>query len=389
MKSRRAYGTGSIYPNKRTGGFTGKYMFNGKAKYVYGATKREVEEKLQENLVNIRTKRYIESNDMTIMQLLKIIANEEENSNLVKESTIVRNRQTVKIIEKMYIAYMKIQDVTPLQINECLAKLINDYANSTILKVYMKLSEAFNKAVLLKILPISPFMIKGNIIRPKSKKPTRKVEALTLEQQQNIAAQLKKKDYKYSLAFWIMLETGMRVGECLALRRADLDFKNNVIHIRRSLTKDTNDKIKLGDTTKTYAGIRDVYMSDFLKGEFKKCLNFDFLFQHPNGNFVTPATINSHFKRLCKDAGVLLCTYELHRKGKIINLQSSKAHVHQIRHTTITRAREAGVDVKAVQVMAGHKRIKTTLEVYTSVTDDFKKKETDKLSQYYAEQKLR
>lgn len=389
MKQRRSYGTGSIYPNKRTGGYTGQYMFNGKPKYVYGATKREVEEKLQENLVNIRTKRYIESNDMTIMQLLKIIAAEEENANIVKESTIVRNRQTVKIIERMYIAYMKIQDVTAPQINECLAKLINDYANSSILKVYMKLSEAFNKAVLLKILPISPFMIKGNIIRPKSKKPVRKVEAFTLEQQQKIASQLKEKDYKYSLAFWIMLETGMRVGECLALRRADLDFKNNVIHIRRSLTKDTHDKIKLGDTTKTYAGMRDVYMSDFLKAEFKKNLSFDFLFKHPNGNFVTPATINAHFKRLCKDARVMTYTYELHRKGKIINLQSSKAHVHMIRHTTITRAREAGVDVKAVQVMAGHKRIKTTLDIYTSVTDDFKKKETDKLSEYYEMQQLR
>ena len=82
-------------------------------------------------------------------------------------------------------------------------------------------------------------------------------------------------------------------------------------------------------------------------------------------------------------------TYELHRKGKIINLQSSKAHVHMIRHTTITRAREAGVDVRAVQVMAGHKRIKTTLDIYTSVTDDFKKKETNKLSEYYEMQQLR
>lgn len=206
-KTRRTYGTGSVYPNKRTGGFTGKFMFNGKPKYVYGATEREVEEKIQDNLVNIRSKKYIENNDMTIMRLLKIIADEEEHSNLIKEGTILRNQQTVKIIDKMYIAHMKIQDVTAPQINECLARLINDYADSTILKVYMKISDAFNKAVLLNILSISPFMIKGNIIRPKSKKPTRKVEAFTLEQQQKLVAQLKKKEYKYSLAYWIMLET--------------------------------------------------------------------------------------------------------------------------------------------------------------------------------------
>ena len=129
-------------------------------------------------------------------------------------------------------------------------------------------------------------------------------------------------------------------------------------------------------------------MSPFLKSELKKNMNIDFLFMHPNGNFVAPATINSQFKRICKDANILPYTYELHRKGKIINLKSSKAHVHMLRHTFITRCREAGIDISATQTMAGHKRVKTTLEVYTSVTPDFQKLETDKLNEYYNMQQL-
>lgn len=181
----------------------------------------------------------------------------------------------------------------------------------------------------------------------------------------------------------------MRCGEVLALRRADLDFKNNVIHVRRSLTKDTHDRVKLGDSTKTYSGLRDIDMSPFLKAELKKNMNIDFLFQHPNGNFVAPATVNAHFKRICKDAGIMAYTYELHRRGRIINCRSSKAHVHMLRHTFITRCREAGIDIKATQTMAGHKHIDTTLEVYTSVTSEFKKQESNKLSEYYDRQQLR
>lgn len=69
----------------------------------------------------------------------------------------------------------------------------------------------------------------------------------------------------------------------MALKRSDIDFKNNVIHVSRTLTKDKDDKIKLGDKTKTYAGMRDVPLSKFLKEILKKNNSFDFLFLLPDG----------------------------------------------------------------------------------------------------------
>ena len=72
-------------------------------------------------------------------------------------------------------------------------------------------------------------------------------------------------------------------GEVLALKRSDIDFNNNIIHVRRTLTKGKDDKIKLGDKTKTYAGMRDVPLSNFLKGILKKNNNIDFLFLLSDG----------------------------------------------------------------------------------------------------------
>ena len=125
----------------------------------------------------------------------------------------------------------------------------------------------------------------------------------------------------------------MRCGEVLALKRNDIDFKNNIIHVKRSLTRDLKDKVKLGDSTKTYNGIRDIPLSKFLKDKLKHNMNINFLFTLPNGDFITPSTINSHCKRIAKDAGILLCDYKIHRNGKVINLKSSEMTTHQIRHT--------------------------------------------------------
>ena len=137
--------------------------------------------------------------------------------------------------------------------------------------------------MLLGIIDKNPFSIKGNIIKPRSKKPDKKIDALTLEEEQAFRQQLAKKDYKYRDVFYVLLETGMRIGEVLALKRSDIDFNNNIIHVRRTLTKGKDDKIKLGDKTKTYAGMRDVPLSNFLKGILKKNNNIDFLFLLSDG----------------------------------------------------------------------------------------------------------
>ena len=115
----------------------------------------------------------------------------------------------------------------------------------------MLLGNVFNKAVLLGLIPQNPFSIKGNIIKPRSKKPDKKVEALTVEEQKAFMEQLAKKDYKYRDIFYVLIETGMRIGEVLSLKRSDIDFKNNIIHVRRTLTKDKDDKVKVGYRTKT------------------------------------------------------------------------------------------------------------------------------------------
>ena len=144
--------------------------------------------------------------------------------------------------------------------------------------------------------------------------------------------QLEKEDYKYKDIFYVLFETGMRIGEVLALERANIDIKNGIIHLRRTLTRDKNDRPILSNKTKTYAGIRDVPMTEHLKEIFKANMNIRFLFTKQDGGFISTTTINTAFKKIAKDAGIRVIYTSIKRGKKIINHKTSTVSTHQIRH---------------------------------------------------------
>ena len=378
---RRSNGEGTIYYSEKLKKWVGQFSVNGKRKSIYGNTKREVIEKMHKSLVNVQENKFIDKSKLTIANILDVILEEEEKTNKVSESTLIRKEETSKIIKNMYIANVPIQKVTALQINDCLLNLVN-YSNSYITKIFLSLSNVFNKAMLLQIIDVNPFMIKGNIIKPKSNKSDKKVEAFTIEEQKKFLQQLKSKEYIYKDIFYVLIETGMRVGEVLALKREDIDFTNNIINVRRTLTKDKKDKVKIGNKTKTYSGIRSIPMSANVRKILKENTNFDLLFLMNNGQIISTSTINSHFKRICKDAHIRECIYEFERNGKTIHLKNSNVNTHILRHTYATRCIEAGISPVVLQRLLGHKDIETTLNTYTSVFNSFKTEEIEKVNTY-------
>ena len=103
--------------------------------------------------------------------------------------------------------------------------------------------------------------------------------------------------------------------------------------------------------------------------------------------FIAPATINSHFKKVCKNAGIRVINTKkkkITKKGeeKEVNLKSSAVNTHMLRHTYATRCIEAGVSPVVLQKILGHKDIETTLNTYTTVFNKYKEEELEKLNNY-------
>ena len=199
--SKRGNGEGTIYYseklNKWIGQFTAGRKDNGKLnrKSVYGNSRKEVKEKIIKTLAEIQNKTFIEKNNITLIDLMNNIIDEQFEANVISQSTYRRKTLTAKIIETLPISKMEIQNIKAIDINSSLA-LIKNYSNSVISKIYGLISATLDKAVLNNIISSNIFNVKGAVVKPKSIKVDKKVEALTIEEQKLFLNELKKESSK-------------------------------------------------------------------------------------------------------------------------------------------------------------------------------------------------
>lgn len=387
--ARRGNGEGTIYYSEKLNKWVGQFTAGRKAdgsinrKSVYGNTRKEVANKILEKQNEISKNIFVEKSSTTLLELIDMYIEQLYNSNLIKDVTYNRHLNTRAIIKNLHIANMPIQKITILDINNNLAS-VADYSNSMIEKIYGLINQAFNLALLNKIIQTNPFTIKGAILKPKSSKETKKIEALTVEEQNAFLNELNKINDTYKDIFYIALFTGMRIGEILALKKEDIDIdiNNKKININKTLTKDKNDKIILGKTTKTYVGTREIPFLNILTPILSNYTTEGFLFLN-NDKFINPSTINTHFKKICKDAGIKLKTVPKKKKDTTVNLKTSEVNTHMLRHTFATRCIESGMSAVVLQKLLGHKDIETTLNTYTSVFNKFKEDELLKAELYF------
>jgi len=136
----------------------------------------------------------------------------------------------------------------------------------------------------------------------------------------------------------------------------------------------------MGNKTKTYSGKRTIPIPDFLYPFVveqmqitDKQINNDekLLFKPNNSKYCRRSTINNELKRILK------------QELNITDISS-----HSLRHTFGTRCIESGMAPVVVQRLMGHKDITVTLNTYTSVLEQFKERELDKVNQYYLNENL-
>ena len=148
------------------------------------------------------------------------------------------------------------------------------------------------------------------VISGQKNKKDKVVRALEVEEQQLLTDFLVNKSLKecpYKNSFLIQMYMGLRIGEVLALQNTDIDLKHNLLRVDKTLTTDKNEKVIMGETTKTYAGIRDLPIPQFIKPfiieqmEQGKNNKDNQLFLSPKGNLVDPRNANIALKKILKD----------------------------------------------------------------------------------------
>ena len=150
---------------------------------------------------------------------------------------------------------------------------------------------------------------------------------------------------KHKLVLMFLYYAGLRLDETRNLRWTDLDFERGVIHLK--ITKGGTERVvflhqSLQDTLKVYG----------LKSE-----GLIFL-PDSGGHKYNSRSIQQIVKHAAKKVGI-------------------KKHVspHTLRHSFATHLLEAGADIKYIQLLLGHKDLRTT-QIYTHVAN----KDMNKLS---------
>ena len=182
----------------------------------------------------------------------------------------------------------------------------------------------------------------------------------------------------------LLLYTGMRVGECLALSWSDIDFLHGFIHINHNLVYANNQTFI--STTKTASSIRSVAISattkELLMEQKKRHMQLVHVLgdrvQHPDmvfisqaGKYVSRNALSSRFKQMVTGTPIGFMT------------------LHMLRHSNASLLINHGVDIKIVSEHLGHNEIGTTADIYAdvfastkiataSLIDDALKKEHDK-----------
>ncbi len=382
-KRRRGNGEGTIFEDKKNKRWIGQYISgiaeDGKAirKSVYGKTQKEVVNKLNEVKYQMNNDIYVEKNGIKLVKIIEDIREEKLASNTISGGQYARLKWTINIIKNSKLGEMKIQDVTKNDIQEFLNS-IKDLSDSYIKKLYEQFVQAYRRAEIKKYITYNPMY---EVIKPKSDKQTKVVEALDINVQKAFTEYLNKasiEDEPYKNIFLIQMYMGLRIGEALALSAKNIDLENKLLYVKRTLINDKEFAIILGNKTKTYAGNRTLPIPDFLVPIFEEQLkyangNLHNLIFTTNDNYIRTSAINKELKRIFDE--------ELKTSSKNIS-------THCLRHTYGTRCIEAGMTAVVLQRLMGHKDVTVTLNTYTSVFNKFKEDELEKVNNYLTNNQL-
>lgn len=309
-----------------------------------------------------------------------------ERRNQVKPSTI-RVRVHERLTWLNHFKKIDVHQLTRHMIQHALNDMSKDYASNTlsgILSTLRKILRFGKEQGFLKHDP-SEF-----VYMPKKRKTLAETsnEDITLKYMEKATLKelldcAKRFGLDHDLTMFTLLAyTGMRIGEALALQWSDIDFDQQIVHIRKTMYNPKNNLREYQlETPKTESSKRDLVVDQALMELFKQVQR-----KQKEMRFKYREAYDKQFVFVSyqeKTAGYPLTnktvTFRLQRLLKTAKIEQHIT-LHTFRHTHTSLLAEAGVGLIEIMERLGHKDDSITRDVYLHVTKELKKEAVHKFS---------
>lgn len=363
-----------------------------KKKCLYGKTRQEVAEKLNQTLHSIQQGTFTPTNRIKVSEWLQTWLFEYKKPS-VRPSTFANYEMFVRVHLAPAIGGLLLKDLSPQHLQRLYnEKLVSGKVDgsgclsaASVRYMYVVIHEALDQALRNNLVTRN---VSNATKLPQLKKT--KAEVFTVESQMKFLAVLAKERLRAS--FILALGTGVREGELLALRWQDVDLKAGTIRIEQSVRrcktfdKDSPTKTKLlFGPVKTAAGNRSIPLPAGVLAELKAHKKRQLTEQLAAGELWEKSGLvfTTELGKVVEPRNFIRRYYQLLKNAELEHL---KFHVAG-RHTFATRLLEANEHPKTVQEMLGHSSIVVTLDLYSHVLPETKQGAADKLDFLFQEKK--
>ncbi len=344
-KHRRGRNEGSLY-QRGDGRWTGSIVVgyhpetgNPRRKVVYGATKEEARQKLLD-LQQKYQAGLLEAATMSLKVCLEL---------WLDTGTYAQYKQRADDYIVPHLGHMALGKLTPFMISQWYLDLEKaGQSADTRNKVGQILRRCLKHAV-------GYGLLRDNVAMkvPLPRVDVEEMHPLDENQVKRFLA-VARKNRRYPL-YLLALDTGMRLGEIVALEWTDIDFTTGVVSITKSVRSGEKGGARLKDV-KTKASRRRIRLSrrtlDAL-AEYRPTVSGKLIFpvrkkgpSRPGGGYLDKTNVRRAFHRLLSQAGL------------------PQIRFHDLRHTHATLALLKTKNIKAVSARLGHADIRVTLDTY-------------------------